>query len=151
MVLQYIFGCVCVCVYEFFFKSKLIQRYNNVLFIEHLLWAWKIMSILNYYLIPYNNLRDRYHYIDFIDEKHKCKLCGILLITALAVQYTCPLHSVWLCATPETAAHRVPPSLGFSRQEHWSGLPFPSPMHNLEIKSQSWAHTVGILEGTGSG
>ena len=34
---------------------------------------------------------------------------------------------VWLCATPETAAHQAPPSLGFSRQEPWSGLPFPSP------------------------
>ena len=34
---------------------------------------------------------------------------------------------VWLCVTPEMAAHQVPPSLGFSRQEHWSGLPFPSP------------------------
>src|SRR5574341_1315993 len=32
-----------------------------------------------------------------------------------------------LCATPETATHQAPPSLGFSRQEHWSGLPFPSP------------------------
>ena len=29
---------------------------------------------------------------------------------------------VQLCATPETAAHQAPPSLGFSRQEHWSGL-----------------------------
>ena len=36
------------------------------------------------------------------------------------------------CATPETAAHQAPPSLGFSRQEHWSGLPFPSPMHESE-------------------
>ena len=36
---------------------------------------------------------------------------------------------VRLCATPETAAHQAPPSLGFSRQEHCSGLPFPSPMH----------------------
>ena len=36
---------------------------------------------------------------------------------------------VRLCATPERAAHQAPPSLGFSRQEHWSGLPFPSPMH----------------------
>ena len=35
---------------------------------------------------------------------------------------------VRLCATPQTAAHQAPPSLGFSRQEHWSGLPFPSPM-----------------------
>ena len=37
-----------------------------------------------------------------------------------------------LCATPETAAHQSLPSLGFSRQEHWSGLPFPSPMHESE-------------------
>ena len=39
---------------------------------------------------------------------------------------------VRLGATPETAAHQVPPSLGFSKQEHWSGLPFPSPMHESE-------------------
>ena len=39
---------------------------------------------------------------------------------------------VQLCATPEMAAHQAPPSLGFSRQEHWSGLPFPSPMHESE-------------------
>ena len=39
---------------------------------------------------------------------------------------------VRLCETPEMAAHQVPPSPGFSRQEHWSGLPFPSPMHESE-------------------
>ena len=39
---------------------------------------------------------------------------------------------VQLCVTPETAAHQAPPSLGFSRQEHWSGLLFPSPMHESE-------------------
>ena len=39
---------------------------------------------------------------------------------------------VRLCGTPQTAAHQAPPSLGFSRQEHWSGLPFPSPMHESE-------------------
>ena len=39
---------------------------------------------------------------------------------------------VRLCATPQTAAHQAPPSLGFSRQELWSGLPFPSPMHESE-------------------
>ena len=37
-----------------------------------------------------------------------------------------------LCATPETAAHQAPLSLGFSRQEHWSGLPFPSPIRESE-------------------
>ena len=39
---------------------------------------------------------------------------------------------VRLCATPETAARQAPPSLGFSRQEHWGGLPFPSPTHESE-------------------
>ena len=34
---------------------------------------------------------------------------------------------VRLCATPQRAAHQAPPSLGFSRQEHWSGLPCPPP------------------------
>ena len=40
---------------------------------------------------------------------------------------------VRLCATPKMAAHQAPLSLGFSRQEHWSGLPFPSPIHESEV------------------
>ena len=34
---------------------------------------------------------------------------------------------VWLLVTPWTAAHQAPPSMGFSRQEYWSGVPSPSP------------------------
>ena len=37
------------------------------------------------------------------------------------------LSRVRLLATPWTAAHQAPPSIGLSRQEYWSGLPFPSP------------------------
>ena len=37
------------------------------------------------------------------------------------------LSRVWLFATPWTIAHQAPLSMGFSRQEYWSGLPFPSP------------------------
>ena len=37
------------------------------------------------------------------------------------------LSRVRLFATPWTVAHQAPPSMGFSRQEYWSGLPFPSP------------------------
>ena len=37
------------------------------------------------------------------------------------------LSHVRLFATPWTVAHQAPPSMGFSRQEYWSGLPFPSP------------------------
>ena len=47
---------------------------------------------------------------------------------------------VRLCATPQTAAHQAPPSLGFSRQEHWSGLPFPPPMH--ESEKWKWSRSV---------
>ena len=37
------------------------------------------------------------------------------------------LSRVWLFETPRTAALQVPPSMGFSRQEYWSGVPLPSP------------------------
>ena len=37
------------------------------------------------------------------------------------------LGRVWLFATPWTVAYQAPPSVEFSRQEYWSGLPFPSP------------------------
>jgi len=42
------------------------------------------------------------------------------------------LSRVQLLATPRTTAYQAPPSMGFSRQEYWSGLPFPSPMHESE-------------------
>ena len=37
------------------------------------------------------------------------------------------LSRVRLLATPWTAAYQAPPSIGFSRQEYWSGVPLPSP------------------------
>ena len=39
----------------------------------------------------------------------------------------CMLSHVRLFVTPWTVAHQAPLSMGFSRQEYWSGLPFPSP------------------------
>ena len=49
------------------------------------------------------------------------------------------LHSKLLCATPWTVAHQAPLSMGFPRQEYWSGLPFPSQWDcpNPEIKPKS--------------
>ena len=40
------------------------------------------------------------------------------------------------------AAHQAPQSLGFSRQEHWSGLPFPPPMHESENEPAQWCPTL---------
>jgi len=51
------------------------------------------------------------------------------------------------------AAHHAPPSLGISRQEHWSGLPFPSPMHESESESEvaQWVKfKLGIYSHEGS-
>ena len=49
------------------------------------------------------------------------------------------LSCVQLFATPWTVAHQAPPSMEFSRQEYWSGLPFPSPgdLPNPGIKPRS--------------
>ena len=49
--------------------------------------------------------------------------------------------------TPWTVAHWAPPSMGFSRQEHWSGLPFPSPGDHPDsgIEHRSPALQAGTL------
>ena len=51
------------------------------------------------------------------------------------------LSHVWLFATPWITAHQAPPSMGFSRQEYWSGLPLPFTCY-LHLKTdtpRSWA------------
>ena len=50
------------------------------------------------------------------------------------------LSHVWFLATPWTVAYQAPPSMGFSRQEYWSGLPFLSPMH--ESEKWKWSRSV---------
>ena len=59
----------------------------------------------------------------YISHKAQCPKWRLLLS-----HFSC----IRLFATPWTVAHQAPPSLEFSRQEHWSGLPFPSPMHENE-------------------
>ena len=62
--------------------------------------------------------------------------CGcstqVLNMLLLLLLLSC-FSRVRLCVTPETAAHQAHPSLGFSRQKHWSGLPFPSPVRESEV------------------
>ena len=52
---------------------------------------------------------------------------------------------VQLCATPQTAAHQAPLSLGFSRQEYWSGLPFPPPVHACMLNHFSLVRLCATL------
>ena len=58
----------------------------------------------------------------------KCQYVQLLLLLWLS-HFSC----VRLCAAPQMAAHQAPRSLGFSRQEYWSVLPFPSPMCESEV------------------
>ena len=57
-------------------------------------------------------------------KKH-CQLhCGVEWSHSVLSDYS---------ATPWTVAYQTPPSMGFSRQQYWSGLPFPSPNYMLSI------------------
>ena len=49
------------------------------------------------------------------------------------------LSCVRLLATPWTAAYQAPPSMGFSRQEYWSGVPLPSPCFAGDGKVSVWS------------
>ena len=78
-----------------------------------------------------------------------CWLCSDMSLhpACITVPSRFPLSRfsrVRLCVTPEMAAHQAPLSLGFSRQEHWSGLPFPSPMH--ESEKWNWSRSGRLLE-----
>ena len=51
------------------------------------------------------------------------------------------LQSCPTLCDPIDGSHQAPPSPGFSRQEHWSGLPFPSPMHD----SEKWKWSCSVV------
>ena len=50
------------------------------------------------------------------------------------------LSRVWLFVTSLTAAYQAPSSMGFSRQEYWSGLPLPSPRIHYWVLFLLWLH-----------
>ena len=79
--------------------------------------------------------------------------------TLLQYVCVCALSCVRLFEIPWTVAHQAPPSVGFSRQEYWSGLPFPSllgastgvPTHNKVMWESSGGQGEPELEGCPSG
>ena len=60
------------------------------------------------------------------------------------------LSRVWLLVTPWTAAHQAPPSMGFSRQEYWSGVPLPSSEGRLRL-TKTKTHWSYWFEETNTG
>ena len=68
------------------------------------------------------------------DQTQVCRIAGGFLTSWATrealwflVSEVKSLSRVWLFLTPWTVAYQIPPSIGFSRQEYWNGLPFPSP------------------------
>ena len=80
-------------------------------------------------------LRDQTCVLGFLLWKaDSLPLCHLLLLLSC-------FSRIWLSATPQTAAHQALRPLGFSRQEHWSGLLFPSPKQ----KSKKWKWSCSVM------
>jgi len=102
---------------HFFFKENGVERINN---------NWR----LAYFFCT--SMSVCFMYIKaFLIRCQNIQACHVLQMKWQlyhSVQFSC-FSRVQLCATLWTAAHQAPLSTGFSRQEYWSGLPFPSPTY----------------------
>ena len=118
----------------------------HCLCLQWCVWHWIQSQETDSHYLPPNCSLERYlkgvsckKYIEFKSDqasRSSYQFEGIIWVLLLLSRFS----RVRLCATPETAAHQAPPSLVFSRQEHWSGLPFPSPMH--ESEKWKWSRSV---------
>ena len=80
-------------------------------------------------------------------SRHSAKMWHEILLKPFSIiaayDTAAAAESLQSCLTlcdPIDGSPPAPPSLGFSRQEQWSGLPFPSPMH--ESEKWKWSHSV---------
>ena len=100
---------------------------NNIIYLT--VWVWGLNEFI------YTNTRSK-AYVQF-----KCCFINLSPKGYVLLLLSC-VSRVRLCATPQTAAHQASLSLGFSRQEHWSGLPFPSPRR--ESETWNWSPRYSI-------
>ena len=120
-----------------FFNWRYIDRYILDLTQEQLTWPFKVQ---NHAAAAAKSLQSCPTLCDPIDSSPSgSSVPGILQARTLewgAISFSNAwkwkvkmksLNHVRLLATPWTAAYQVPPSMGFSRREYWSGVPLPSP------------------------
>ena len=97
-------------------------RNTCIIFQQNWLWLWVTFLLHSFPILSSASIMLRSHSI------HSLLFFACTALLLLLSRFS----RVRLCVTPQTAAHQAPLSLGFSRQEHWSGLPFLSPRHESE-------------------
>ena len=84
-------------------------------------------------------------YSHVLETKIWASLRGRTFYLHTHFMHVCMLSCVWLFATPWTIACQASLSMGFSRQEYWSGLPFPTPPYFINISFCRWENKNGSL------
>ena len=114
-----------------YFQVTQIAKWFHFIYMYVCLYIW--MNIyMDIYFFRFFSFVDYYEVLSIVSCAIQCTLLLLLLSR---------FSRVWLCATPEMAAPQDLLSLGFSRQERWSGLPFPSPVH----KSEKWKWSRSVV------
>ena len=104
---------------QFFTMKKKYNWFTVLCFRCAVKWfSYTHIHILFQILFHYRLLQDT-------ERRYLCRRALLLTISYVCVCWS--LRHVWLFAIPWTVAHQAHPSMGFSRQEYWNGLPFPSP------------------------
>ena len=92
--------------------------------------AWWGVKVPHYYFVTVNLLWFGCYHLPYV---LRCSYVGYIVKSLSCVRL---FETLW------TVAHQAPPSIGFSRQEYWSGLPFPSPGDlpnpGIEPRSPAW-------------
>ena len=83
------------------------------------------------------------HFTDLQTEASKLATCSWSRKGEADTQREVCVRAQSLVATPWTAAHQVPLSMGFSRQDYWNGLPFSPP--GLCIGGGGWSPQISIF------
>ena len=109
--------------------------------------SWEIYMQVKKQVRTGNGTKDRFQIRKGVHQGCILSPCLFNLYAEWVSEWVKSLSRVWLFATPWTVAHQALPSMGFSKQEYWSGLPFPSPgdLPDPEIKLVSPAFQADAL------
>ena len=118
-----------------------VNQENKVLYVHTCIFTTIDTSVLKSHssvmsIVPNNHNADNLWKKYLIEHRHQLQKEACIWNTNGRDTCVCVcelLSRVRLFATPWTVAHQAPLSVGFSRQEYWSGLPFPSPKRLTKV------------------